>query len=76
MAVAGGELCIAHLQGVDGFSVPYQFAGVITVDGQGGVTGGEQTLNSSGISDHATILNTSSLLSGRRRQGNDHLELE
>jgi hypothetical protein len=27
--------------------VPYQFAGVITVDGEGNVTGGEQTVNSS-----------------------------
>lgn len=60
---------VLQLQGVDGFSVPYQFAGVITVDGQGGVTGGEQTLNSSGISDHATILNTSSYFLGGDGRG-------
>jgi hypothetical protein len=60
---------VLQLQGVDGFSVPYQFAGVITVDGQGGVTGGEQTLNSSGISDNATILNTSSYFLGSDGRG-------
>jgi hypothetical protein len=60
---------VLQLQGVDGFSVPYQFAGVITVDGQGGVTGGEQTLNSNGISDNATILNTSSYFLGGDGRG-------
>lgn len=60
---------VLQLLGVDGFSVPYQFAGVITVDGQGGVTGGEQTVNSSGISDNATILNTSSYFLGGDGRG-------
>jgi hypothetical protein len=31
-------------------SVPYQFAGVITLDGHGNVTGGEQTVNNGGVS--------------------------
>jgi hypothetical protein len=60
---------VLQLQGVDGGSVPYQLAGVITIDGQGGVTGGEQTLNSSGISDNAAILNTSSYFLGGDGRG-------
>jgi hypothetical protein len=60
---------VLQLQGVDGNSVPYQFAGVITVDGQGGVSGGEQTVNSGGISDNGTILNTSSYFLGGDGRG-------
>ncbi len=40
---------VLQAQGVAS-SLPYQFAGVIAIDGQGNVTGGEQTVNSSGIS--------------------------
>ena len=60
---------VLQLLGVDGNSVPYQFAGVITVDGQGGVTGGEQTVNSAGISDNATILGSSSYFLGGDGRG-------
>jgi len=60
---------VLQLQGVDGFSVPYQFAGVIAVDGQGGVSGGEQTVNSGGVSDNATLLNTSSYFLGGDGRG-------
>jgi hypothetical protein len=35
---------------------PYQFAGVITLDGQGNITGGEQTANSNGVSVSDTIV--------------------
>jgi hypothetical protein len=35
---------------------PYQFAGVITLDGQGDITGGEQTANSNGVSVSDTIV--------------------
>lgn len=40
---------VLQAQGVQG-STPYQFAGVITLDGQGNVTAGEQTVNSNGAS--------------------------
>jgi hypothetical protein len=35
---------------------PYQFAGVITLDGQGNITGGEQTANPNGVSTSGTVL--------------------
>jgi hypothetical protein len=35
---------------------PYQFAGVITLDGQGNITGGEQTANSNGVSVFDSII--------------------
>ncbi|MGB6385131.1 MAG: hypothetical protein WBE45_11055 [Terriglobales bacterium] len=40
---------VLQAQGVQG-TTPYQFAGVITLDGQGNVTAGEQTVNSNGAS--------------------------
>jgi hypothetical protein len=46
---------VLQAQGVEN-DAPYQFAGVITVDGQGNVTGGEQTVNSNGISVNDNIL--------------------
>jgi len=36
---------VLQAQGVDASSNPYQFAGVIILDGSGGVTSGEQTVN-------------------------------
>jgi hypothetical protein len=37
---------VLQAQGVDSsFNLPYQFAGVITLDGSGGITSGEQTVN-------------------------------
>jgi hypothetical protein len=36
---------VLQAQGVDGTSGPYQFAGVIALDGNGGVASGEQTVN-------------------------------
>ncbi|HSZ62022.1 MAG TPA: hypothetical protein VK828_09495 [Terriglobales bacterium] len=40
---------VLQAQGVES-STSYQFAGVITLDGQGNITGGEQTVNSGGVS--------------------------
>ena len=40
---------VLQAQGIENSS-PYQFAGVITLDGQGNVMGGEQTVNSNGVS--------------------------
>jgi hypothetical protein len=44
---------VLEAQGVEG-GLPYEFAAVITLDGQGSVTGGEQTVNANGLSvtDH------------------------
>lgn len=36
---------VLQVNGVDGSFNPYQFAGVIILDGNGGVSGGEQTVN-------------------------------
>jgi hypothetical protein len=44
----GGSLqgtYVLQAQGVDASSGPYQFAGVIVLDGNGGITSGEQTVN-------------------------------
>ena len=51
---------VLQAQGVDSSLNPYQFAGVITVDGQGGIRGGEQTVNSGGVSVTDPILSTGS----------------
>jgi hypothetical protein len=59
---------VLQAQGVEN-STPYQFAGVITLDGLGNVTGGEQTVNSSGGSEGASILNTSSYFLGSDGRG-------
>jgi hypothetical protein len=44
---------VLEAQGVED-TVPYEFAAVITLDGRGNVTGGEQTVNANGLSvtDH------------------------
>ena len=67
---------VLQAQGVDGNSVPYQFAGVIHVDGMGGVVplsqgqpAGEQTVNSGGVSVGATILDTSTYFLGSDGRG-------
>jgi hypothetical protein len=54
---AGNYVLQAH--GIEN-DTPYQFAGVITLDGQGNVTGGEQTVNSNGVSVTDNILPTGS----------------
>ncbi|MGA3089190.1 MAG: hypothetical protein ABSD75_11290 [Terriglobales bacterium] len=46
---------VLEAQGVDANLFPYQFAGVIALDGQGDVTGGELTVNSGGTSTAASI---------------------
>jgi hypothetical protein len=46
---------VLQVQGVQNGSTPYQFAGVITLDGQGNITAGEQTVNSNGASVTDTI---------------------
>ena len=51
---------VLQVQGVQNGSTPYQFAGVITLDGQGNVTAGEQTVNSNGESVTDTIVPTGS----------------
>lgn len=40
---------VLEVQGNEG-GLPYEFAGVITLDGQGDITGGEQTVNANGSS--------------------------
>jgi hypothetical protein len=50
---------VLQAQGIENFS-PYQLAGVITLDGQGNVTAGEQTVNSNGVSVTDNILPTGS----------------
>lgn len=46
---------VLQAQGIEN-SVPYQFAGVITLDGQGNLMGGEQTVNANGVSVTDSIL--------------------
>lgn len=46
---------VLQAQGIENSS-PYQFAGVITLDGQGNVMGGEQTVNSNGASVTDSII--------------------
>ena len=46
---------VLQAQGVEN-SLSYQFAGVITLDGQGNVTAGEQTVNANGVSVTDTII--------------------
>jgi hypothetical protein len=36
---------VLQVQGIDGSLQPYQFAGVLVLDGNGGITSGEQTVN-------------------------------
>lgn len=46
---------VLQAQGVEN-AIPYQFAGVLTLDGQGNITGGEQTINFNGASESDSIV--------------------
>lgn len=53
---------VLHTEGVDGTGLAYQFAGVIVLDGKGGVTSGEQTYSNSLLSTSDPIIGGSYFL--------------
>jgi hypothetical protein len=57
---------VLYAQGADSSLNPYQFAGVITLDGQGNITGGEQTAN---YASYGSLSDTN--LTGSYFLGND-----